>query len=115
MVMCMNGIQVSHLVQNGRNIALVVTGVQANEHQTKALDDWKRTPAVGDHELKNGHRFTGMASTIPGRIDATYFQSVDVAIPPLKLTSNKSGGNDNFSINSLKTRLSKYADARKLR
>ena len=47
-----------HLIKNGRNIEcktdnhipLVVPGVQATDHQTKALGHRKRTPAVGDHE-----------------------------------------------------------------
>ena len=47
-----------HLIKNGRNIEcktdnyilLVVPGVQATEHQAKALGHRKRTPAVGDHE-----------------------------------------------------------------
>ena len=34
------------------HILLVVPGVEAIEHQTKALDDLKRTPAVGDHEQR---------------------------------------------------------------
>ena len=52
--------QPSYLIKNGRNIEcktdnhipLVVPSAQASEHQTKALEERKRTPAVGDHELK---------------------------------------------------------------
>ena len=55
----MNGIQGSQscLIKNGKNIEcnidnntpLVFPGAQATEHQTKALGERKRTPAVGDH------------------------------------------------------------------
>ena len=59
----MNGIQFSHhiyLIKHGRktacetdkHILLVVSGVQATEHQTKALDDPKQTRDVGDYELR---------------------------------------------------------------
>ena len=50
--------QPSYFIKNGKNIEcrtvkhirLVVPGVQATEHQTKALEERKRTPAVGDHQ-----------------------------------------------------------------
>ena len=44
--------------ENGSNIEcdtdipLVVLGVQATEHQTRALEERKRTPAVGDREVR---------------------------------------------------------------
>ena len=46
--------QPSYLIKNGRNnhIPLVAPGVQGTEHQTKALDVWKQTRGVGDHELR---------------------------------------------------------------
>ena len=50
--------QPSYLIKNGRNfecktdnhIPLVVPGVQAAVHQTRALGDRRQTRAVGDHE-----------------------------------------------------------------
>ena len=67
----MNGIQVSHrkIVKNGRNIEgktenhipVVIPGVQATDHQSRALGDRKQTRAVGDQDLK-------VETVSPGRL-----------------------------------------------
>ena len=68
-------------------IPLVVLGVQAIEHQTKALEERKRTSAVGDHERSLEPEIPEWLQPIHGRIDEGIFKidiriSVDVAIPP---------------------------------
>ena len=65
--------QEQHRVQHRHSIPLVVPGAQATEHQTKALGERKRTPAVGDHEQRVETENTRMASTIHGRIDEVIF------------------------------------------
>ena len=48
----MNGVQVNIECKTDNHIPLVVPGVQAMDHQTRALGDWKQTRAVGEYELK---------------------------------------------------------------
>ena len=47
--------QPSYLIKSecetDNHVLLVVPGVQATDHQTKTLDDWKQTRAVSDHQL----------------------------------------------------------------
>ena len=60
------------------HIPLVVPGVQAAADQTKTLDDWKRTQAVGDHESSVESKSTRMASTITEGLTRRSSSSTDV-------------------------------------
>ena len=109
--------QPSHLSKDGRNteckahnhILLVVPRVQATKHQTKALVGRKRTPAVGDHERSVETKLPAWLQPFREGLTRGSSRSTDVS------TSNKSGRKHIFSIIFPKTRIAKYADARKLR
>ena len=69
----------SYLKCNTDNhITLAVPGVHAAAHQTKTLDDWKRTQAVGDHEPSVETQSTRMASTITEGLTRGPSSSTDV-------------------------------------
>ena len=128
----------SYLIKTSKNIEcktdnhilLVVPGVQATEHQTKALDDRKQTRVVGDHGL-------WVETELPERLQpftegltrvsssSTDVSPADVEVPPpviplpahlpAETIWNKAGGQHNLFTLFRKTRIAKDAVARKLR
>ena len=111
--------QPPHPIKNGRQIECktdnhipeVVPRVQASKHQTKVLDDRKRTPALGDHErsveIKLPEWLQPFTEGLSRSSSSTDVSPADVAMPtpalpasahpPAKPTSNKSGNHNVFN------------------
>ena len=94
--------------------------VQATEHQTTALGDRKLAQAVGDHVRRVATNLPEWLQPFTEGLTRKSSCSTDVTPaevatpPPAKLTSNKAGGKHKNSLISRKTRIAKYANARKL-
>ena len=131
-----NGLQVGHQISSrvGRNSSAKPTTTfhwlsqQATEHQTKALDDLKRTQAVGDQERSVETQLPGWLQPFTEGASRGSSSSTDVdvaqplaailssshppATPHFKQLRRKAQCVHSFS---RRPRIAKYADARKLR
>ena len=108
------------------HIPLVGPSVQATKHQTEALEYWKQTRIVGDHVFKVDTPVPKMASTIHGHGDLQVRQTYHLLactyhrqhffLPHIlqqNILQPEQRQSTNFALIFRKTRIVKYADARK--
>ena len=100
-------------LKTDNHIPLVVPGVQATEHQTKALDDRKNGFNHSRKDVDKGiYKFDRRISSC--RVNTSTGTS-SFRASSAKPTSNKAGRKHNLFTHFPRTRIAKSADARKLR